>query len=176
VNCREEQSRPVFLHEFLISQLTYQPITMEHERVTKKIAFLYWSNRKLFARKIFPHPFGPGQGAFLIHLKEDSSVRQEELVSMIGVDKAIGTRVIRKLIEAGYIRRRRDPADHRAYLLFLTAAGATMKPVILDILDSMNESLFRGFNEEERGMALSLLDRMIENIRQIPPLNDEDAA
>jgi DNA-binding MarR family transcriptional regulator len=141
---------------------------MEYERVTKKIAFLYWSNRRQFARKIFPDPIGPGQGAFLIYLKEDSKVRQEELVSMIGVDKAIGTRVIRKLIEAGYIRRRRDPADHRAYLLSLTAAGATMKPVILEVLDSMNESLFREFTDEERDTALNLLDRMIENIRRIP--------
>jgi DNA-binding MarR family transcriptional regulator len=80
---------------------------------------------------------------------------------MIGVDKAIGTRVIRKLIEAGYIRRRRDPADHRAYLLSLTAAGATMKPVILEVLDSMNESLFRDFTAEEQGTTLNFLDRMI---------------
>jgi len=149
---------------------------MEHERVTKKIALLYWASRKQFTRKISPLPFGPGQGAFLIYLKEDSNVSQEELVSRIGVDKAIGTRVIRKLIEAGYIRRQRDPADHRAYLLSLTAAGAAMKPVILDILDSMNESLFREFSDEERGTALTLLDRMIENTRRVPPLGAEESA
>jgi DNA-binding MarR family transcriptional regulator len=151
-------------------------MAMEYERVTKKIAFLYWSNRKQFTRKIFPHQIGPGQGAFLICLTQDTEVRQEELVSMIGVDKAIGTRVIRKLNEAGYIRRHNDPEDHRAYLISLTAKGAMMKLVILEVLDSMNEALFREFTEKEQDTALNLLDRMIENICQIPPLGAEDAA
>jgi DNA-binding MarR family transcriptional regulator len=147
---------------------------MDHERVTKKIGFLYWSNRRLF-NKIFPHPVGPGQAAFLICLTESNEVRQDSLVSMIGVDKAIGTRVIRKLNEAGYIRRRRDPEDHRAYLLSLTDKGAAMKPVILEVFNSINELLFREFTGEERDTALNLLDRMIENIRQISLSGAEEA-
>lgn len=141
---------------------------MEDERVTKKIGFLYWSYRTLFTRKISPHAIGPSQAGFLTLLSEGDPVRQDELVSMSGVDKAIGTRVVRKLMNAGYIRRMRDPADHRAYLLSLTAEGARMKPIILEVYDSINESLFQGFTEEERDMACNLLDRMIENLRRIP--------
>lgn len=141
---------------------------MEDERVTKKIGFLYWSYRTLFTRKISPHAIGPSQAGFLTLLSEGDPVRQDELVSMSGVDKAIGTRVVRKLMNAGYIRRMRDPADHRAYLLSLTAEGARMKPIILEVYDSINESLFQGFTEEERDMARNLLGRMIENLRRIP--------
>jgi DNA-binding MarR family transcriptional regulator len=147
---------------------------MKHERVTKKIGLLYWSNRKLFTR-IFPHPLGPGQAVFLICLTRDTEVRQEALVSMIGVDKAIGTRVIRKLNEAGYIRRRRDPENYRAYLISLTEEGTTMKRVILEIVDSIDESLLQGFTGEERIMAHNLLDRMIENMRQVCPLRAQEA-
>jgi DNA-binding MarR family transcriptional regulator len=141
---------------------------MKQDRVTKKIGFLYWSNRKLFTR-IFPHPLGPGQAVFLIRLTGDTEVRQEALVSMIGVDKAIGTRVIRKLNEAGYIRRRRDPENYRAYLISLTAEGTAMKRVILEIVDSIDESLLQGFTDEEKKMTHNLLDRMIENVHQIGP-------
>ena len=148
---------------------------MGHERVTKKIAFLYWSNRKLFT-KMFPHPIGPSQGAFLIGLTQDTEVRQDALVSMIGVDKAIGTRVLRKLNEAGYIQRRRDPENHRAYLLSLTDEGARMKQVILEVLDSMNDSLFREFTDVERDMALNLLERMIENTHRISLSGAEEPA
>jgi len=147
---------------------------MEYERVTKKIAFLYWSNRKQFTGKIFPHRIGPGQGAFLMHLKEDREVRQDKLVSMIGVDKATGTRAISKLINAGYIRRRHDPADHRAYVLSLTKEGAAMKPVIDDVLDSINEPLFRDFTDEDRDKALNLLNRMIENVLQLPAIEPDE--
>lgn len=143
-------------------------MAMEDERVTKKIGFLYWSYRTLFTRKISPHAIGPSQAGFLTLLSEGDPVRQDELVSMSGVDKAIGTRVVRKLMNAGYIRRMRDPADHRAYLLSLTAEGARMKPIILEVYDSINESLFQGFTEEERDMARNLLGRMIENLRRIP--------
>jgi DNA-binding MarR family transcriptional regulator len=148
---------------------------MKDERVTKKIGFLYWSNRKLFTR-IIPHPLGPGQAVFLICLAEDTEARQEALVSLIGVDKAIGTRVIRKLNEAGYIRRRRDPENYRAYLISLTDEGATMKRVILEIVDSIDESLLKGFTGEEKKMAHNLLDRMIENVHLICPLRAQEAA
>jgi len=143
-------------------------MAMENERATKKIAFLYWSNRMLFTREISPHAIGPSQAGFLVRLDEDGATRQDELVSMLGVDKAIGTRVVRKLIDAGYVRRMRDPADHRAYLLSLTAEGARMKTIILEVFGSINESLFLGFTDEERDMALGLLDRMIENARLAP--------
>ena len=142
---------------------------MKDERITKKIGLLYWSNRRLFTR-IFPHPLGPGQAVFLICLNGDTEVRQESLVSLIGVDKAIGTRVIRKLHEAGYIRRRRDPQNYRAYLISLTEEGTAMKQVILAIIDSIDASLFQGFTDEERKMAHSLLDRMIDNVHQICPV------
>jgi DNA-binding MarR family transcriptional regulator len=141
---------------------------MKDERVTKKIGLLYWSGRTLFTR-IFPHPLGPGQAVFLIRLTEGTEVRQEALVSQIGVDKAIGTRVIRKLNEAGYLRRRRDPENYRAYLISLTAEGTDMKRVILETVDSIDESLLYGFTDEDREMAHILLDRMIENIRRVIP-------
>jgi DNA-binding MarR family transcriptional regulator len=146
---------------------------MKDERVTKKIGLLYWSNRKLFTR-IIPHPLGPGQAVFLICLTGDTEVRQEALVSLIGVDKAIGTRVIRKLNEAGYIRRRRDPENYRAYLISLTEEGTAMKQVILEIVDSIDESLLQGFTDEEKKMAHNLLDRMIENVHQIRPLRAQE--
>jgi DNA-binding MarR family transcriptional regulator len=148
---------------------------MNDGRITKKIGLLYWSNRTLFTR-IFPNPLGPGQAGFLINLAEDKEVRQEVLVSMIGVDKAIGTRVIRKLNEAGYIRRRRDPENYRAYLISLTDEGTTMKRIILETVDSIDESLLFGFTDEDGKMAHHLLDRMLENMRRISPLRGKDAA
>jgi DNA-binding MarR family transcriptional regulator len=155
--------------------LTYQLREMKDERITKKIGLLYWANRTLFTR-MFPHPLGPGQAVFLICLNGNTEVRQEGLVSLIGVDKAIGTRTIRKLNEAGYIRRRRDPENYRAYLISLTEEGTRMKRVILDTVDSIDASLLDGFTGEEREMVHNLLDRMIENIQRISPSRGQDAA
>jgi len=148
---------------------------MGKDRVTKKIGFLYWHNRRLFT-SMFPHPVGPGQAAFLVHLSQDNEVRQEELVAKIGVDKAIGTRVIRKLSEAEYIQRRRDPENHRAYLISLSDKGVAMKSEILEVLDSINATLFENFTKKERKMTHRFMDRMIANIRQAIPKSLEEPA
>jgi DNA-binding MarR family transcriptional regulator len=148
---------------------------MGKERITKKIGFMYWHNRRLFT-SMFPHQIGPGQAAFLIHLTQDSEVRQDALVAKIGVDKAIGTRVIRRLSEAEYLRRRRDPENHRAYLISLSDKGAAMKSEILEVLDSINATLFENFTKKERKMTHKLMDRMIANIHQAIPKTSEEPA
>jgi DNA-binding MarR family transcriptional regulator len=148
---------------------------MEHERITKKIGILYWSNQKIL-RKILPHPVIPGQVAAFIHLTQDSEIRQDELVSKIGVDKAIGTRVIKKLDEAGYIRRRNDPEDRRVSLLSLTDDGAAMKRDIIEVLTSLNASLLKNFTDEERETIHTLLDRMITNTHQTFSAISEETA
>jgi len=155
--------------------LTYQLTGMGKDRVTKKIGFLYWHNRRLFT-SMFPHPVGPGQAAFLVHLSQESEVRQDVLVAKIGVDKAIGTRVIRKLSEADYIQRRRDPENHRAYLISLSDKGVAMKSEILEVLDSINATLFENFTKKERKMTHRLIDRMIANIQQAIPKTLEEPA
>jgi DNA-binding MarR family transcriptional regulator len=87
------------------------------------------------------------------------------------VDKAIGTRVIRKLSEADFIRRRRDPENHRAYLISLSDKGVAIKSEILEVNDSINATLFENFSKKERKMTHKLLDRMIANIQQAIPKN-----
>jgi DNA-binding MarR family transcriptional regulator len=148
---------------------------MGKDRITKKIGFMYWHNRELFT-SMFPHPVGPGQAAFLIHLSQDTEVRQDALVAKIGVDKAIGTRVIRKLSEADYIRRRRDPENHRAYLISLSDKGVAMKSEILEVLESINATLFKNFTKKERKMTHRLMDRLIENIHKAIPKSPEEPA
>ena len=155
--------------------MTYQLREMAKDRITKKIGFLYWHKRRLFT-SMFPHPVGPGQAAFLIHLSQDTEVRQDALVAKIGVDKAIGTRVIRKLSEADYIRRRRDPENHRAYLISLSDKGVAMKSEILEVLESINATLFKNFTKKERKMTHRLMDRLIENIHQAIPKSPEEPA
>jgi DNA-binding MarR family transcriptional regulator len=139
---------------------------MENERITKKIGILYWSNQKIL-KKMLPQPVIPGQVAAFIYLTQDSAIRQDELVSKIGVDKAIGTRVIKKLDEGGYVRRRNDPEDRRVSLISLTNDGAAMKRDIVEVLTSLNRSILKDFTEEELETTHKILDRMIANTRQI---------
>ncbi|OPY42938.1 MAG: transcriptional regulator SlyA [Methanoregulaceae archaeon PtaU1.Bin066] len=148
---------------------------METERITKKIGILYWSNQKIL-KKMLPQPVIPGQVAAFIYLTQDGEIRQDELVSKIGVDKAIGTRVIKKLDEGGYVRRRNDPEDRRVSLISLTNDGAAMKRDIIEVLTSLNRSLLKDFSEEEQETILRLLDRIIANTDQLFSGISEDSS
>jgi DNA-binding MarR family transcriptional regulator len=148
---------------------------MENERITKKIGILYWSNQKIM-KKMLPQPVIPGQVAAFIYLTQDSEIRQDELVSRIGVDKAIGTRVIKKLVEGGYVRRRNDPDDRRVTLISLTDDGAAMKRDIIGVLTTLNRSLLKDFSDEEQETIFRLLDRIIANTDQLFSGISEDSA
>lgn len=139
---------------------------MENERISKKIGIIYWSNQKIL-KNILPDPLIPGQVTAFIHLTQETEIRQDELVSMIGVTKAIGTRVIKKLDKAGYIRRRHDPKDHRVSLLSLTDEGAAIKLDVMEIYNSLNKSLLKDFTSDEQETVHRLLNKMIANAQQM---------
>lgn len=139
---------------------------MDNERITKKIGILYWSNQKII-KKILPHPVIPGQVSAFVYLRQDTEIRQDELVAKIGVDKAIGTRIIKKLDESGHIRRRHNPKDRRVSLISLTDEGATAKEDILKIMTSLNKSLLKDFTGEEQETMHRLLNKMIANTQQM---------
>jgi len=139
---------------------------MKKERITKKIGILYWANQKNL-KNILPDHLIPGQIEAFINLTQDTEIRQDELVSKIGVTKAIGTRVIKKFEEGGFIRKRQCPEDHRVTLISLTDKGEEMKQNVFEIYDSHNESLFQNFSEEEKETIHKLLDKMITNAHLI---------
>lgn len=147
---------------------------MEEKRITKKIAILYWFNQKNL-KKILPASLIPGQMEAFINLTPDTEIRQDELVSKIGVTKAIGTRVIKKFDEAGFIRRRHPPKDRRISLLSLTDNGAATKRDVLEIYTILNESLFKDFTPEEQKTFHKLVDKMIVNAQQMSQSQYEES-
>ena len=76
--------------------------------------------------------------------------------------------MIDRLEESGLVERRRDPADRRAWQLFLTDKS---KP-ILDDLRAMAEGLFdqvlQGIDEPDRAALGKSLQRMRANLLTLP--------
>ena len=65
---------------------------------------------------------GKGFGA-LILLVQDGPMSQQRLGERQGVDRTTMVAVVDELERAGYVERRRDPRDRRAYSLHATAKG-----------------------------------------------------
>jgi len=85
------------------------------------------------------------------------------LSEALSMDKTTTARAIRKLVELGYVTKKRDSQDKRFYRLSLTAKGKDVVPRLERTLKRWTEVLATGFTEKERQLALDLLKKMAEN-------------
>ena len=83
----------------------------------------------------------------LVTLARNEGINQGGLADMLEVEPITLCRMIDRLEESGMVERRRDPADRRAWQIFLTPAA---RPVIEEL---------RGFADELFAGALDGLDQ-----------------
>ena len=104
----------------------------------------------------------------LTTLSRNEGLNQGALADLLEVEPITLCRMIDRLEESGLVERRRDPADRRAWQLFLTDKS---KP-ILDDLRRMADDLFvhvlSGLDDLERQALGKSLERMRSNLLNMP--------
>ena len=103
---------------------------------------------------------GSGQIMFLLELYHCDGVNQEELSSYLNIDGANTTRAINKLEQEGYVIRKADESDKRAYRLYLTDQAIEIKPQILGLMEDWEDSLLLEFSPEEKETFIGLLKKI----------------
>lgn len=134
-----------------------------HESLGQLIACLSRQARSYFEKELAPFDLGSGALHVLMNLLHQDGINQQELSEKLHVDKATTTRVITKLLKLGYVRREKDPADNRAYRIFVTQKAREIAPEIRKVLHSWTEILAEGLTEKEKETALTLLRHMRDN-------------
>ena len=107
----------------------------------------------------------------LIRIFDHEGAKQDELASMLYLDKAVVTRIVNLLEGKGFIYREVDPADRRVKHIFLTSYGKEQHQFLRNIIQGwvdylvrdMNpneiHTLFNGFNElVTRACAANIVD------------------
>ena len=70
----------------------------------------------------------------------------------------------------GLIRRAPDPADGRMSRITLTKAARARLPNAIAVLLQGNREVLRGFTDEEAGLLVALLTRLIANLDRVASL------
>ncbi|MCW4005748.1 MAG: MarR family transcriptional regulator [Candidatus Bathyarchaeota archaeon] len=128
------------------------------------ISRLYQNISIYIDSKLKDYGIGSGQISFMIALQQEDGINQEELTAKLGVNKATTARAIAKLAKEGYVYRRRDEADNRAYKIYLTKKWQETGPKVESVLQRLTETLSTGLNEDERAAVVRLLEQMSQNI------------
>ena len=68
--------------------------------------------------------------------------------------------------KTGFVQRKPDASDQRISRVHLTEAGRAIRAKLQSVWDRMEVENFAGFNDEERAVLRSFLQRLRENLLQ----------
>jgi MarR family transcriptional regulator, transcriptional regulator for hemolysin len=110
--------------------------------------------RKHFDRRAVRFQMTRAQWRALKRLHYSEGMRQNELAEQLEMEPIAVGRVIDRLQKAGFVERRADPADRRAWRLYLTARAHA----VVDDMELISIELFR---QAQRGISAADMKTMI---------------
>ncbi len=134
------------------------------EPIGKVISYIYRYQRIFLDKELEPYGIGSGQFSFIMSLCLKDGVKQETFARMYKMDKATVARAIKKLEDTGYVYRKQDAEDKRAYNVFLTEKGKDIGAKMKERAIKWDDIVIAGFSEEEKRLSAAFLERMEQNI------------
>lgn len=120
--------------------------------------------RREFDRRVRPLGLTRAQWMFLFHLSRQPGVSQSELAEQLQVEKISVSRQAGRLQRAGWIERRDDAKDRRAYHLFLTPRAARVVDKLDDMATGLRTDYLRGLPAARRSALVADLTRIKTNL------------
>ncbi|RXS65561.1 MarR family transcriptional regulator [Streptomyces sp. TM32] len=105
-----------------------------------------------------------GQELVMMHLWEIGPQRQTDLVRLIDSDAATMTRSIKRLENAGFVRRRPCPDDKRAVIIEPTAASQALRREVERIWAELEEASTGGLTPDQQAETLHALRRIEDSL------------
>jgi DNA-binding MarR family transcriptional regulator len=102
----------------------------------------------------------------MMYLWDLGPQRQADLVRLLDSDAATMTRTVRRLEQAGFVRRRPSPTDKRASLIEPTAASHALRREVERAWSQLEDLVTADLSPDERTTALLTLERLEHNLVQ----------
>lgn len=100
----------------------------------------------------------------LTTLSRNEGINQGGLADLLEVEPITLCRMIDRLEEAGLVERRRDPADRRAWLIFLTTKAHPLLAQLRGLADGMIEDALQGLDDTRRAALMETLGAIRTNL------------
>ena len=141
---------------------------MEHLKsdILREVGMLARSIQSISDVKFKEFNLQRGQFVFLTRVCENPGFNQIELSNLLKVDKTTTTKVVKKLIDEGYITRERDHTDKRMWRLIPTNKALNVYPAISEEENRNIDVCFSDFTENEKQLVYKLVKKMRKNIEE----------
>lgn len=119
---------------------------------------------RLSEARLKPLGFGVGHLPVLVALQDGKASTQRDLARFARVEQPPMAQMLARMERDGLIRRTPDPSDGRSSLITLTENAEARLPDAVAVLLQGNDDVLRDFTEEEAGLLVTLLIRLIANL------------
>jgi len=121
--------------------------------------------RKSFDERAQPIGLNRTQWRVLTQLIKDPTLNQSDIAKQLELESATIGLAVSSLTEQGYLERRRDPADGRAWQLGLTRRVEEILPDLRRAADATHLSLWAGISPQQKKSLLAMLEIVSANAR-----------
>ncbi len=132
--------------------------------------------KPLIDQKLQQHGVSYGSWFFLRVLWEEEGLTQAALAAKLSFNPATTMTALRKLAAEGLVTLKSDATDGRVLRAFLTDKGRDLKPVLLDSVEKINQSLLAGLKKSEVKELLRMLKIVGHNAQLARTFSDVDPA
>jgi DNA-binding MarR family transcriptional regulator len=120
--------------------------------------------RRAFDRRVAELGVTRAQWRVLAHLGRVPGQRQVDLSDRMDIEPITLCRIVDRLEEAQLVERRRDPADRRAWQLFLTGKAEPLLEKLHVVAEAMAVEAFAGLSRSDVDSLRNLLTQIRHNL------------
>ena len=131
--------------------------------IPRWVSLIYRYGQMYIGEHLKQFDIGRGQHIFLNALYKEDGLTQEELSDYLKIDKGTTAKALKKLEEQGYITRTVSEKDKRCNEVHLTDKALAIKEDVGKVLTDWRERLTFGLSDEEKQLALVILEKMGHN-------------
>lgn len=122
---------------------------------------------RLSEARLKPLGFGVGHLPVLVALRDGRAGTQRDLARFARIEQPPMAQMLARMERDGLIQRTPDPVDRRSSHITLTPAAEARLPDAVAVLLAGNQEVLRGFTDEETGVLVGLLTRLIANLDRV---------
>lgn len=133
------------------------------ETIGRFVAILYRMAILYLGKELPAVRISSGQYIFLAELFDEEGLSQDELTRRVYVDKANTARALKRLEDAGFVRRIPDENNGRIKRAFLRPAALEIEEEFWHIITRWSEIITQTIPQERQDQILEDLKKMTDN-------------
>jgi DNA-binding MarR family transcriptional regulator len=112
----------------------------------------------------------------LVLLSRNEGTTQAKLAEVSETEPMTLVRVLDRMERDGWIERRADPSDRRAYRLYLKPASSPVLAEVLRIGEKIRAEALAGLSSEQREQLMNMLEQVRSNLVTLVPAGEPTSA